>query len=252
MKTMLITGAGSGIGRAVAELMYQQGWHLGVLDVNPEPLLELVSAWSADRYTLLQADVTNANQVADALAQYMEGRPHLDVLFNCAGVLEVGDFESIDLERHQRVLEINNRGVLNCTYRAFPYLQRTPGARVISMSSASSLFGVPGFASYSASKFWVKGFTESLSVEWARHDITVVDIEPPFVGTPMLAGKSSKIIERLGIKLQAGDIARQVLAAVTADGMHHPVGTEYKALRLAGKLLPDRATRAVMKLLSGY
>ncbi|MEE2730445.1 MAG: SDR family oxidoreductase [Pseudomonadota bacterium] len=252
MKTILITGAGSGIGRAVASLLYEDGWNLGLLDINREPLAELSGHWDPGRYSIQVADVTNADMVSTALGAYMQTVPHLDVLFNCAGVLEIGDFESIDLHRHHQILDINNRGLLNCTYVAFPYLRDTKGARVINMSSASSLFGVPGFASYSASKFWVKGFTESLNVEWARHDITVMDIEPPFVRTPMLAGKESQIIQRLGVKLDADDIARQVLAALTDTGLHHPVGLEYKLLRTARKYLPDAATRTLMKVLSGY
>lgn len=252
MKTILITGAGSGIGRAVANIMYAQGWHLGLLDISREPLQTLSAEWDKNRYSIEVADVTNADMVSTAIDGYMQGVAQLDVLFNCAGVLEVGDFESIELHRHHQILDINNRGLLNCCYYAFPYLQKTPGARVINMSSASSLFGVPGFASYSASKFWVKGFTESLNVEWARHDITVMDIEPPFVKTPMLEGKESKIINRLGVKLDAEDIARQVFEAVSGTSMHHPVGLEYKLLRTASKLLPDIASRTLMKVLSGY
>lgn len=252
MKTILITGAGSGIGRAVANIMYQNGWHLGLLDINREPLAELASDWDQSRYSIQVADVTNADMVSTAINSYLKEVRQLDVLFNCAGVLEIGDFESIDLHRHHQILDINNRGLLNCCYYAFPHLRDTPGARVINMSSASSLFGVPGFASYSASKFWVKGFTESLNVEWSRHDITVMDIEPPFVKTPMLEGKESQIIKRLGVKLDADDIARQVFEAVTDTSLHHPVGMEYKVLRTVRKLLPDVATRSLMKFLSGY
>ncbi len=252
MKTILVTGAGSGIGRAVSNLLYENGWNLGLLDLNREPLTELTRGWDESRYCIQVADVTNPDMVSTAISAYMETVPQLDVLFNCAGVLEIGDFESIDLHRHHQVLDINNRGVLNCCYLAFPYLRDTKGARVINMSSASSLFGVPGFASYSASKFWVKGFTESLNVEWARHDITVMDIEPPFVKTPMLEGKETQIIKRLGVKLDAEDIARQVFSALTDSSLHHPVGLEYKLLRTASKYLPDAVSRTVMKVLSGY
>ena len=149
MKTILITGAGSGIGRAVANLLYDNGWHLGLLDVNREPLAELSADWDENRYCIQVADVTNPDMVSTAISGYMQTVPQLDALFNCAGVLEIGDFEAIDLHRHHQILDINNRGLLNCTYIAFPYLRDTKGARVINMSSASSLFGVPGFASFS-------------------------------------------------------------------------------------------------------
>ena len=251
-KTMIITGAASGIGKAVAQKMYLAGWNLGLLDINREPLQALVEQWDGSRVNIQVADVTVSDQVETALAALVQNLGHLDVLFNCAGVLEVGDFESIPLHRHHQILDINNKGLLNCTYLAFPHLKQTPQSRVINMSSASSLFGVPGFASYSASKFWVKGFTESLNVEWGRYDITVMDIEPPFVKTPMLSDQKAQIIERLGVNLEAEDIAEQVYQAVSGSSMHNPVGTEYKLLRGARKVLPDGVTRTIMKFLSGY
>lgn len=251
-KTIIITGAASGIGRAVAEKMYRAGWNLGLLDVNREPLQQMADSWDSSRVDIQVADVTIADQVNTAIEAIMESFASLDVLFNGAGVLEVGDFESISLHHHHQVLDINNKGMLNCCYFAFPHLKRTSDSRVINMSSASSLFGVPGFASYSASKFWVKGFTESLNVEWERHGINVMDIEPPFVKTPMLQDKSAQVIEKLGVNLEAEDIAEQVFLAVHGDQMHNPVGLEYKVLRGARKILPDGVTRAIMKLLSGY
>jgi len=252
-KTMLITGAGSGIGSAVAKLMYTQGWHLGLLDVTAEPLQALVSGWDASRYEVLVADVTDATLLEQAIAGYAGRMGRLDVLFNCAGILAIGDFEAIPLARHQQILDINNGGVLNCCYIAFPYLRDTAGARVINMSSASSLFGTPGFASYSASKFWVKGFTEALNVEWARYDIAVMDIEPPFVKTPMLQDQESPIIAKLGVNLTADDIAQQVLQAATVTtSMHQPVGLQFQALRLASRFLPNVVSRNMMKFLADY
>lgn len=252
MKTIIITGAASGIGKAVAELFYSEGWQLGLLDLNPTPLQDTVKDWDKSRYCIVAANVTDPDQVETALQQIMQSIRLPDVLFNCAGVLEVGDFEAITLDRHHRILDINNKGVLNCCYFAFPYLKQNPGSRVINMSSASSLYGIPGFASYSASKFWVKGFTEALNLEWARYGIQVMDIEPPFVNTPMLANKQAQIIRRLGVKLVAEDIAVQVFQAAQGERLHNAVSREYKVLRAARKWLPDRAAHKLVKWMSGY
>ncbi len=252
MNSILITGAASGIGRATAELFYRQGWTVGMLDISVEPLQQYSAQWDAARRFIAAADVTRAEQLDAALQAFVAQTGKLDVLFNCAGVLEIGDFESIPLARHHQILDINNKGVLNGCYAALPYLKRNPGSRVINMSSASSLYGVPGFASYSASKFWVKGFTEALNVEWERFGILVMDIEPPFVKTPMLAGKQAKVIERMGVNLTAEDIAQAVWGAASDRQLHHPVSGQYKILRGVSKVLPGSATRALMKLMSGY
>lgn len=252
MNTILITGAASGIGRASAERFYKAGWCVGLFDISAQPLAELSRAWQPERFRIQVADVTQEEQIGAAIDRFVEDVGKLDVLFNCAGVLEIGDFESIPLRRHHQILDINNKGVLNCCYHALRHLKNNPGARVISMSSASSLYGVPGFASYSASKFFVKGLTEALNVEWSRYGIKVMDIEPPFVKTPMLAGKQATIIERMGVNLTADDIAEAVFAAAGDNSIHHPVSAPYKALRVVRKLLPDVATRTLMKLMSGY
>lgn len=252
MKSILITGAASGIGRATAELFYSKGWLVGMLDLGLEPLKQISMAWDAERCWAGTTDVTNAEQFGAAIEAFVARAGKLDVLFNCAGVLEIGDFESIPLQRHQQIVDINNKGVLNGCHLAFPFLKQNPGSRVISMSSASSLYGVPGFASYSASKFFVKGLTEALNVEWARHGIAVMDVEPPFVKTPMLAGKQARIIERMGVNLTAEDIAAAVLDAASDQGLHHPVSGQYKLVRSLSKALPDTVTRSIMKLMSGY
>lgn len=252
MSTILITGAASGIGRATADLFYRNGWTVGLLDLNEEPLQQNAAQWDASRYSVGMADVTSAEQFAAGIAAFVARFGKLDVLFNCAGVLEIGDFESIPLARHHQILDINNKGVLNGCYAALPYLKRNPGSRVINMSSASSLYGVPGFASYSASKFWVKGFTEALNVEWSRFGILVTDVEPPFVKTPMLAGKQAQIIERMGVNLTAEDIAQAVLEAASDQRIHHPVSGQYKLLRGLSRAMPAVATRALMKFMSGY
>ena len=252
MKTILITGAASGIGRATAELFYRNGWFVGLLDMGPEGVQQVSREWDKARFSVGVADVTQEEQLAAGIQAFVNQAGKLDVLFNCAGVLEIGDFESIPLARHYQILDINNKGVLNGCYAALPYLRRNPGSRVINMSSASSLYGVPGFASYSASKFWVKGFTEALNVEWSRHGITVMDIEPPFVRTPMLKGREAQIIERMGVNLTADDIAQAVLRAAGDHQTHHPVSRQYQALRKLSRALPEAATRRLMKLMSGY
>jgi len=114
--------------------------------------------------------------------------------------------------------------------------------------------GVPSEASYSASKFWVKGFTEALNIEWERHGIYVCDVMPNFVATPMMDAAHGKIVESIGVFLQARDVSAVILKAVeNRSNVHWEVDTwRPRLLRSVSKLLPKVWRRAAMRHVSGY
>lgn len=251
MDSILITGAASGIGAASARIFRARGWRVGLLDMNGEALQrlagELGDAWWRE------LDVTDATAVRDAVADFAgSGDGRLRLLFNCAGVLRFGRFEEIPVADHARLLAINVQGLLNCCHAAFAYLKATPGAQVLNMGSASGLYGVPEMASYSASKFAVRGLTEALELEWRRHGIRVADLMPPFVRTPMVAGQSYEppVLRRLGLRLVAEDIAEAAWRQAHARGVHRPIGALFKALYWSGQMSPPALNRWVMAWLS--
>lgn len=251
-KTILITGAASGIGAATARRFAREGWTLGMMDVNGDALENLRRSLGGQHWTRT-VDVTDQQSVTEALedfGRFSNGKLHL--LFNCAGILRIGHFEDIDIEDHARIIDINVTGLLRMCKAAFPLLRQTDEARVINMSSASALYGTPHFASYSASKFAVRGLTEALNIEWKPHDILVQDIMTPFVKTPMVDSQAFKapVIERLGVNLSAEDLAEQVWQASQANEVHHLVGLQFKSLSLASKWLPNVFTRGLMSVLS--
>lgn len=249
MQNILISGAASGIGAASARLFHRRGWRVGLLDIEAEALrglaAQLPGAWQR------AVDVSEPDAVGEALAQFCaDGR--LRLLFNCAGILRFGRFEEVALEDHARLLAINLQGVLNCCHAAFPFLRATPQAQVLNMGSASGLYGVPEMAVYSASKFAVRGLTEALELEWRRHGIRVADLMPPFVRTPMVAGQTYRppVLRRLGLRLDAEDIAEAAWRQAHSRRVHRPVGGLFTALYWAGQLSPPWVNRAVMAWLS--
>src|ERR1044071_8088586 len=191
--SIFITGAAAGIGRATAQRCASQGWFVGAYDMDAAGLDSLKSALGAGNYVTETLNVTDPVALSAALDRFFQaaGR-RLDVMFNCAGILSVGNFEDIALPRHHAMVDVNLKGVINGFHCALPYLKQTRGARVISMASASAIYGSPAFASYSASKFAVRGLTEAMNIEWARHGITVMDVWPIFVNTAMV----TEIIEQ--------------------------------------------------------
>jgi NAD(P)-dependent dehydrogenase (short-subunit alcohol dehydrogenase family) len=251
MKTVLITGAASGIGAATARLFHRQGWQVGLLDINPQALALLAAELNNAWHTPL--DVTDAQAAECAVSEFCNlHNGQLRLLFNGAGILRCGHFEDIGLAEHARILQINVQGLLNMTHVAFPFLRATANAQVINMGSASGHYGVPHLASYSASKFAVRGLTEALDLEWAKHGIRVADLMPPFVSTPMLNNQLFKapILRRLGVNLQAEAVAKAAWLQTQSRVVHRPISLQFNLLYWFGQLTPPSITRRIMAWLS--
>ena len=250
MKRIFITGAASGIGLATATLFHHNGWQVGLTDVNEKALRELALKLDGSWYRKL--DVTDEIACQHACRDFAaEGG--LDVLFNCAGILQMGRFENITAAKHKQIIDINVIGLINVSLAAYPHLLESEAPVVINMSSASAMYGTPHFASYSASKFAVRSLTESLDIEWGRQGIRVTDVMPPFVSTPMVteAEFRAPVVDRMGVNLDANDIANTVWHTANQDtGVHNPVGGFFKMMRLGDKLMPAATTRLLMKFLS--
>ena len=249
---MIITGAASGIGRSVAETLLKEGWYIGLFDLSKEPLQEIQDTWGKDNCSIHIVSVSDGNALEKEFNSFVKNAGKLDVLFNCAGLLQAGHFEDISLERHYQILDVNNKGVMNCCYLALPFLKQNKKSRVINMSSASSLYGVPGLASYSASKAWIKSFTESLNIEWARHNIHVLAIEPPFVNTNMISGDNTRVMEKMGVNLTAQDVANSVKKSLTSSHTHVRVSLNYKIQCFLSAISIRPVKRLAMRYFTGY
>jgi NAD(P)-dependent dehydrogenase (short-subunit alcohol dehydrogenase family) len=251
MENIVISGAASGIGAATARLFHARGWRVGLLDVDAQALGALAAELDGAWHTRL--DVVDAGAVRAALADFCaQSGGQLRLLFNGAGILRTGAFVDIELEQHARLVQINVLGLLNLCHAAFPYLKATPEAQVINMSSASALYGVPQLASYSASKFAVRGLTEALELEWREHGIRVGDLMPPFVDTPMVRNQARRppVMRRLGVRLQAEQIAESAWQQAQRSMVHRPVGLQFGVLFNLGQVAPGWVNRLLMGWLS--
>jgi NADP-dependent 3-hydroxy acid dehydrogenase YdfG len=256
-KAILITGAGAGIGRATAELFAARGWRVGLYDRDEAALQALRQQLGAATAVAGALDVTDAGALRLALEAFCRtsgGR--LDIMFNNAGIATCDAFENIPIGRAHAMVDVNLKGVINGAYAALPHLQRTPGARMISMCSASAIYGAAQFAVYSATKFAVRGFTEALDIEWSRYGIRVMDVSPLFVATPMVsqfADHPPKSMRRLGLRLRADDIARAVWGLSTRPGWLCPVhcypGVQTKVLAATSKITPFFFNRLINRLI---
>lgn len=254
-KSIFITGAGSGIGLATAQHFARAGWRVGAYDLDDASVNQLVDEFGDERILAGAIDVTDDASVATAISQFSDAtNGRMDVLFNSAGVLQIGRFAEVSLAKHLQHLQVNTGGIMRVSLAAMPLLKSTSNSRLINMSSASADYGAPDFASYSASKFAVRGLTEALNLEWREWDIHVCDIMPPFVRTAMLAQTPDNVasLDRLGIKLSAQDIAKVAWKAATGRRkVHWPVGLQYKLLYYSGQISPHWLRRSIISLLTG-
>lgn len=249
---IFITGAGAGIGRATARLFAEQGWFIGAADRDAEALEALSKELGADNCSIHIADVTDASSVTQALEQFVaQTGGRLKVLHNNAGILKVGPFEDVSPAVHRSVVEVNVIGLMNVLHAAFPHLKATPGAQVINMSSASASYGIPDFASYSASKHAVRALTEALDIEWEQYDIKVGDLMPPFVDTGMVQSNEgrSELFANMGVNLTPETVAAEVWEQVRKPRLHRPVSLQFRALWPITRSAPSAVTRAVMRRL---
>jgi NADP-dependent 3-hydroxy acid dehydrogenase YdfG len=250
-QVIFITGAASGIGRETARLFAERGWRVGMYDVNPEGV-KAAQAEIGEERTLADAlDVRDAEQYrqrVEEFGRWSGGR--MDALFNCAGIMRMGPFDQTPLAEHVRTVEINVVGVLTGLYVSLPLLKATPGAHVLTMGSASGIYGVPDLATYSASKFFVRGLTEALNIELERHGIVVTDLMPLYVDTPMVRSQTYRAgsLNTFGARLTPQQIAELAWRAIHGRRVHWVPGALLKALNYLGGALPF-VTRPTMRLI---
>jgi NAD(P)-dependent dehydrogenase (short-subunit alcohol dehydrogenase family) len=188
-RTCLVTGAGRGLGRAMALGLAQAGGRLMLVDVNPEDLAsveaELQTAGSPAATAVV--DVGDEGQVQACIAETLRRFGGLRVLVNNAGVTSRSPFEDLLLEDWERVLRVNLTGTYLCCKHAARPMIAQGGGSIINIASMSGLVGNRGGdnSHYCATKGGVIALTRSLAVEWARHGIRVNAVAPGYCVTPM-------------------------------------------------------------------
>lgn len=254
-KTVLISGAAAGIGRATAQRFLAAGWRVGAYDIDQAGLATLAEAAPAGAELITGTlDVTDTADWQARLSELVGERGRLDVLVNNAGVLASGDFAALDVEVQAAMVEVNVTGVLRGCHAAYPYLAATDGARVINLCSASAIYGQPELAVYGATKSAVRGLTEALDLEWAGEDITVRALWPLFVDTGMIDGMDTGSTRSLGVHLTADDVADAVFTAATerpgrlrsaAGSVHRAVGRQATLLMAGAEVSPSALLRVI-------
>ncbi len=221
-KSVFITGAAAGIGRETALAFAAKGYIVGAYDIDDAGLASLAREIRNSGGTVHTGhlDVVDANEMSQRVSEFAHANgDRLDVMINNAGILLGGRFQDLDPKAHHREIDINCKGVVNGLHAAFPYLRSTPASVAVNLASASAIYGQAELAVYSATKFFVRGITEALDLEWEQYGIRVISMWPLYVKTAMTDDLDIGTTRSLGISLTAGDVADAIVAAV--DPRHY-------------------------------
>jgi 3-oxoacyl-[acyl-carrier protein] reductase len=225
-KTALVTGAGSGIGKCIAETYAREGARVAVVDLNADAAKEAARG-IGNTAIALRCDVTKKDDVESTVAETLSAFGKLDILVNNAGATHVNKpMLEIGEEEFDRIYAVNVKGVFLGCQAVVPHFRKSGGGVIINIGSTAGLRPRPGLSAYNATKGAVHILTKTLAVELAPDHIRVCAIAPVATDTPLLPsflgpapGQREKFVATvpLGRLAQPADIANAALFLASAD-----------------------------------
>ena len=194
-RAAIVTGAGSGIGRAISTRLAEEGLAVAVLDLNQEAADTVVSELTArglEGFACGGVDVSDRSQVNAAVQRVRDEVGPPLVLVNNAGITGFKKFVDITDDKWDRIMQVNLNGPFYCTQAVVPDMTEAGWGRIVNISSSSAQSGQPYMVHYVTSKAGLIGFTKAVALELAPLGITVNTIPPGFVDTPMLRGSEER------------------------------------------------------------
>ena len=256
-KSIFITGAASGIGRATAVFFGEKGWYVGATDVNADGLRSLSEELGADNCFTQVLDVTDKAAFERVLAEFGQNTSgKLDLLFNNAGIAVLGAFDEVPFEDLMAIINVNLIGVVNGIHAALPMLKAAENSLCFTTSSSAATYGAPNLAIYAATKHAVKGLTEALSVEFARFNVRAADVLPLIIETALWNTSDNYVdgqkieqeedwyksvypTEGMSRILSPTEVAETVWKAYSSEKLHWYVPEELKRVDVAKSENPE-------------
>jgi len=212
-KKAIITGAGKGIGRAVAIALAKEGVHLGLIARTESDLQNVADEVKNDSISvsIATADVSSHQEVDQAIQHLKSELGTIDILINNAGMAKFGGFLELDVAEWERIIQVNLLGVYYVTRAILPTMIEQKSGDIINISSTAGEKGGPVTSAYSASKFGLLGLTESLAMEVRKHDIRVTALTPSTVVTDLAINQGLVEGDEENV-LQPEDLAELIVA----------------------------------------
>ncbi len=253
----MVTGAASGIGRALAQDLASRGAHLALVDVSAVALDETAqrAVASGGRVTTHIADVADAARMEALAAEVVAQHGRVELLVNNAGVSVTGTFEEQSLDDWRWIVGVNFWGVVHGCKFFLPHLRSVREAHIVNLSSLFGLIGLPTQSSYCATKFAVRGLSEALWAELHGSGIGVTSVHPGGVATNIVrdsrtADETAKrqMMERFDrLAMSPEKAAAQILRAVERDQLRVLICPESRAADWAKRLFPSAVHHLVAR-----
>lgn len=246
-KRAFITGAGSGLGRALALLLAQDGWTIGIADINTANVLDSKAQIEAKGGKAIEFtfDVSKKDAYKEAFDSYIAKTGGIDLLINNAGVGDGGLFDDYTLDNWQWIVGINQMAVIYGTHMAAPVMKRQGAGHIISIASMAGIANMPNMSMYNVTKAAVISFSESIYTELKPFGVNVSVVMPTFFRTNIMQhGRGPEDAVAVGnailkkTPIQPTDVAAKILADAGEDKFHifHPF--QAKLIWLLKRLIP--------------
>ena len=257
-RVALITGAGSGIGKALALELSGIGMSIAANDIRSESLTETAEEIrrKGGKVFIYKADISKETEVEQMIAAMMKHFGRLDLLVNNAGVtIARFDVEVMPSKWWHRLNDVNFNGPFYCTKHCLPHLKKSDDAHIVNISSAYGLAGVYDRSAYCAAKFGLRGFSEALNLELLQTGIGVTIVYPGSIDTN-IAGHSeawsdplekarARLIQERSSAITPGTAANKIIRGVRRNKTRVLIGFDVKALDFMVRLLPARAPKII-------
>jgi NAD(P)-dependent dehydrogenase (short-subunit alcohol dehydrogenase family) len=267
MKTVLITGASTGIGKATALFFQQQGWNVVASMRSPEKATELAKL---DRVSCLRLDVTDPESISQAVQTTLAQFGAIDVLINNAGYGLVGAFEASERSQIERQFATNVFGLMDVTRAVLPHFRDRKQGVIVNIASIGGRVTFPLYSLYHSTKWAIEGFSESLQYELKPFNIKVKLVEPGAIKTDFYSRSAdimsrpnltaydrfvAKVLpktEKAGMDGSPPEVVAQIIYKASTDGtwkLRYPAGKNAGMLLFLRKILPDAVFIGLMKRL---
>jgi short-subunit dehydrogenase len=250
-KKIIVTGAGSGIGRELTKNLISKGAYVAALDINEANLVSLKEELNTDHLYTYIVDVSNDESINKFKSDYYSNNTDIDILINNAGIIQpFKRIDELDINTINRVMNINFYGPLKLTKLFLPDLLKRPEGHIVNVSSMGGFFPFPGQTVYGASKAALKLFTEGLYSELLNTNVHVTVVYPGAVNTNIASNSNieTNSSESSSYKMLSAEKAAQIIVeGIEQNKFQLYVGSDSKMMNLMYKFSPKKAIKLINK-----